>query len=390
SCSRDDDPFADNEYLLSGEKIFTTPKAAIINLISLIGAASPEVAALTRHVRYDVDVYIITYRSTLYNDNITASGLVCVPVANGAFPVLSFQNGTNTIHANAPSVNPADFSYQLIQNVASMGFVVIIPDYPGFGSSQEYAHPYLLKEPTVQSVADMLASLREFDDDVAINSTLTDDLFLFGYSQGGWATLALHKEFEPEGVAGFSLAASAAGAGPADLKEMLTGLLADAVYPMPSYLAYIAHAYRTYNRFDNPYTDIFNEPFASRIPGFFNGQLSTGAINDQLTTDIAALLNPAFRSGFGSSSGYSGIRQALQENGTDPWNTTVPLLLVHGEADTQVPVGGTVTFHQGMLAAGSSPSMVTLVTIPGVGHGDGLLPAAVASLEFIISFNGNR
>ena len=30
-------------------------------------------------------------------------GLVCVPAAPGDYPVLSFQNGTNTVNAYAPS-----------------------------------------------------------------------------------------------------------------------------------------------------------------------------------------------------------------------------------------------------------------------------------------------
>lgn len=390
SCSRDDDPFEDNEYLVSAEKLFTTPKAAIINLLNLIGGTSPEISALSQFVEYDVDVYRITYRSDIYGSEITASGLVCVPATSGSFPVMSFQNGTNTLHASAPSVAPASFSYQLVENVASMGFVVIIPDYPGFGSSEEFAHPYLLKDPTVGSVADMLSAVREFDDDVALIQGLSDDLFLFGYSQGGWATLALHHELESNPAAGFSLVASAAGAGPADLKEMLTGFIDDADYPMPSYLAYIAHAYRTYNRFTNPYSDIFSDSYAAKIPSLFNGLLSTGAINSELTTDIAALLKPEFRSGFATSPAYAGIRQALEDNSITPWNTMVPLLIVHGEEDTQVPVSGSIAFYDDMLAAGTSPGTVTLVTVPGVGHGDGLLPAAAASLQFILSLTGNR
>jgi pimeloyl-ACP methyl ester carboxylesterase len=236
----------------------------------------------------------------------------------------------------------------------------------------------------------MLSAVRDFDDDIALIQSFSDDLFLFGYSQGGWATLALHHEFESNPPAGFSLTASAAGAGPADLKAMLADFIDDAEYPMPSYLAYIAHAYRTYNRFANPYTDIFNEVYASKIPSLFSGQLSTAAINSELTTNIAALLKAEFRSGFATSPAYSGIRQALEFNSIAPWNTIVPLLIVHGEADNQVPVAGSIAFHNAMITAGSSPAAVTLVTVPGVGHSDGLLPAAAYSLQFILSFTGKR
>ena len=391
SCSRDkDDPFSDNLYLLSAEKVFNIPQAGIINLLTILASAEPGVSGLTQYVEHDVDVWRITYSTTLYGESITASGLVCVPSSPGDYPVLSFQNGTNTEHANAPSVNPGNFSYQLVENVASMGFVVIIPDYPGFGSSDNKAHPYLLKEPTVRAVTDMLEAVREFDTDVALHADLTDDLYLFGYSQGGWATIALHRAVEQGGAAGYTLKGSAAGAGPTDLPAMLEGFMAATTYPMPSYMAYIAHAYKTYNRFTQNYIDIFNEPYASRIPGLFNGTLSTGSINDELTTDVEALLKPAFRSGFSSDPVFAGVKQALTDNGIAPWKTNIPLLLIHGDGDTQVPAAGTISFHDDMIAAGSSSSVVLLEIIPGADHGDGLIPAAVRSLLFLIALTGNR
>lgn len=391
SCSReDDDPFSDNLYLTSAEKVFTTQTANISSLLGILSSTNPEVARLSSHVKHAVDVWRVTYTTSLYDEEITASGLICFPATPGNYPVLSFQNGTNTEHSNAPSVYPSNFSYLLVQNVASMGFVVIIPDYPGFGSSEDKAHPYLLKEPTVRSVKDMLEALREFDTDIALTGSVTDDLYLFGYSQGGWATLALHSDIEANGAAGFTLVASAAGAGPASLTEVLTGVITATEYPMPSYFAYIAHAYRTYNRFTVGYADIFKEPYASRIPTLFNGMMSTGSINGQLTTRIADLLKAEFIAGFGTNPAYAGVWAALEENSIEAWNTSVPLLLTHGEDDTQVPSAGTVSFYNNMIGAGSLPSVVTMELIPEADHGDGLLPASVKSLLFLIELTGKK
>jgi pimeloyl-ACP methyl ester carboxylesterase len=391
SCSRDsDDPFADNRFLTSAEKVFTTPTANILTLLNMFSSANPDVAALSSYVTHDVDVWRVTYKTTLYNEEITASGLICFPATPGNYPVLSFQNGTNTQHSNAPSVYPANFSYLLVQNVASMGFVVVIPDYPGFGSSDNKAHPYLLKEPTVRCVKDMLEALREFDADIALAGTTTDDLYLFGYSQGGWATLALHSDIETNGVAGFNLVASAAGAGPASLSGMFKGLVTATEYPMPSYFAYIAHAYHTYNQFAVGYADIFNQPFASRIPSLFNGMLSTGSINAQLTAIVADLLKPEFIAGFDTDPFYGGVWGALEENSIGAWNTSVPLFLTHGEDDTQVPAAVTVSFYNDMITAGSLPSVVSMELIPGADHGNGLIPASVKSLLFLIELTGKR
>ncbi|MFO7575057.1 MAG: alpha/beta fold hydrolase [Bacteroidales bacterium] len=390
SCKRDDDPFSDYTYLRSAENLFTTSAASVTSLLSLMTVSDPEASELMQFVNHDVDIYRITYSTMLYDENITASGLICVPVTPGSYPALSFQNGTNTLHSNAPSVNPSNFSYQLVENVASMGFIVIIPDYPGFGSSEQKAHPYLLKEPTVKSVTDMLGALEEFVGDVVVNTGLTGELFLFGYSQGGWATLALHREVEEKGAHGFNLAASAAGAGPADLRGMLEGFVAESEYPVPAYFGYIAHAYNTYERFSLPYSAIFNEPYASRVPTLFNGTLSLGNINSMLTTDIAALLDSDFKSGFASDPAYASVRQALEDNSIPAWNTSVPLLLVHGEADTQVPAAGTVVLYNEMISEGSSPQTVRIELIPDADHGDGLIPASVKSLLFMLEFIDRR
>ncbi|NQU87518.1 MAG: hypothetical protein HQ541_17330, partial [Mariniphaga sp.] len=77
---------------------------------------------------------------------------MCIPIGTDAYPLLSFQNGTNTLHANAPSVNPDWELYRFLEAVSSTGFVLAIPDYIGFGSTEEKFHPYLDKESTIQCV----------------------------------------------------------------------------------------------------------------------------------------------------------------------------------------------------------------------------------------------
>ena len=109
----------------------------------------------------DVDVYKMIYLTEINGDDIEASGLVCIPSEAGSYPVLSFQNGTNTKHSDAPTEKVSDVSYTLVEAIASMGFIVVIPDYPGFGSSAQIPHPYLIAEPTVQAIVDMFRAVKE-------------------------------------------------------------------------------------------------------------------------------------------------------------------------------------------------------------------------------------
>jgi len=139
---------------------------------------------------------------------------VCVPAKPGDYPVLSFQNGTNTLNASAPSEFPSDYSYQMIELIASLGYIVVISDYPGFGASASIPHPYLVKEPTVRSLVDNFYAVKELALSELQGINLINEYYLLGYSQGGWATLALHKALENEYSEDFDLIGSACGAGP--------------------------------------------------------------------------------------------------------------------------------------------------------------------------------
>ena len=91
---------------------------------------------LMSKIEYTVQVYKIEYSTKFQGDDVVASGLVCVPQGDGEeeFPVMTYHNGTNTEHSNAPSENPGNILYKSLQFMASTGFIVAIPDYLGFGS----------------------------------------------------------------------------------------------------------------------------------------------------------------------------------------------------------------------------------------------------------------
>ena len=52
---------------------------------------------------------------------------------------------------------------------------------------------------------------------MAKDITITDEYYLMGYSQGGWATLALLEALEKNYSSDFTVKAASGGAGPYDL-----------------------------------------------------------------------------------------------------------------------------------------------------------------------------
>jgi len=165
SCRKDDpvDPFADNTFLVSSKVEMMRTKENIISVLTLAATQYSAAAEIIPDVISGVNVYSVTYNTEFRGEPVLASGLICAPTAPGTYPILSFQNGTNTLHSAAPSADPENLGYQMIEYIASAGYVVIMPDYLGFGASSAMVHPYLHKESTVGSVLDMLRAVAEFD-----------------------------------------------------------------------------------------------------------------------------------------------------------------------------------------------------------------------------------
>lgn len=387
SCRKDDhDPFEDNIYLLSSEVEMVRTKENIINILTLASTQYQGAAEIIPDVISGVNVYSVTYNTEFQGETVIASGLICAPTAPGTYPILSFQNGTNTLHSAAPTADPQSLGYQMIEYIASAGYVVIMPDYLGFGASSNMAHPYLHKESTIRSVVDMLRAVAEFDEDVAKDISVTNECYIMGYSQGGWATLALLDALENDYASEFTAKAAFCGAGPYDLGSFNEYVLGLTSYPMPVYLGYIANAYSTYDLYPNDLADLFNSPYDGRIPGLYDGKHSGEQINSQLTTSISGLFTAAYLSGFALDQKYSGIRNALTNNSIMAWSTDVPILFMHGTADTYVMPFLSDTMHQLMINEGANPLTCIYVTLQGLDHSQASVPALLAGYEFFKTF----
>ena len=184
-------------------------------------------------------------------------------------------------------------------------------------------------------------------------------------------------------VSDFDLIGSACGAGPYNIYLLMEGMINVTTYPMPVYLGYIVNAYTAYDQFTNPVTDIFNEPYASRISTLYTGMLTSSEINSQLTTSIPDLINPDFLAGFESATEYSSVRDALNNNSIPAWHSYKPLLLLHGADDTHVDPVSTENMYNAMIDAGTSEDICSKVIIPGADHGSGIIPAMIQGILFL-------
>lgn len=370
------------EYYLSSElKTQITSQEAAANFIK----AAPEAVAISPLIRFDVEVYKITYKTTFKEKNIQASGLVCFPKAAGNYPILSFQNGTNTLYSEVPSLSSDNDMFSIMESVTSMGFIVVIPDYIGFGASENIPHPYLDAKSSTQSILDMIRAAKEYSTDAKVLAKASKDLFIFGYSQGGWATMQLQKTIEKDYSSEFNLKASSCGAGPYSIEYMNKYIVDKIDYPMPYFLAYLLNSYDIIDAFTNPLTDFIQAPYAAKIPGLFDGMHSGGAINAELTTQMANFLTPEYRAGYATDAKFASARSAFLSNSITAWSATTPMKLFHGADDDLIPSGISQKMLADFKTAGMTDSKIQLVIIPGVGHTTGIYPTGMQTILWFLS-----
>lgn len=345
-------------------------KPASGDLLDSVRVASYSNATLTRlttshdslvytPANYELAVYRLTYRTTLRDGRaIAASGVVYIPrqlrATTKAYPLLSFQHPTAFSNAEAPSgynFGVASFNYPLY--FATHGYIVACPDYIGYGQSDQVAHPYEHGQTLAQATVDMLLATKTFLSQ--IHSPWTGQVFLAGYSEGGYASLSAQKLLEERYGSQFSVTGSSCGAGPYAMpafyehitEQTTMGGIANYLYVWET-LAYN----RIYN-LNKPVSYYFKAPYADQIKQSVENARSIRVSFDQLCTDQfkADVRKPA--SDFG---------RALADGDLTDWKAKGAVCLIHAEQDEIIPFVTTQKTYTTMRQRGSSVNLVALKT----------------------------
>lgn len=351
------------KYLISADSVTSIPYDMLKNFAQYAGQGS-----ISELVRYGVSTYKLVYETTYNGRAIQASGLIYVPQAlAGPAPLVSLQHGTTFLKDKAPSVT-GDFTG--MEYFASAGYIAIMPDYIGYGTSAQIFHPYYDEVHSAGAVVDLIKSAKEFltNRNIAFN----DQLFLAGYSEGGYVTLAAAHELEANPAHGMKVSAVAAGAGGYDLGEMLKTVTTKATYSYPAYLAFVIMSYNNTYGWNKPLHYFFQDKYAKVLETYMNGEYDGWQINSRLTTDIKSLLNPGFYERLRKVDGETEFKAALLRNSVAGWKTSIPMRLYHGTKDEIIPFDNSVSTLESFKAAGTTD--VSLTSIPGGTHGSAFIP----------------
>lgn len=316
--------------------------------------ASAGDAAFVATPRYAVQAWRLTYLTLDAQGRQTlASGLVGIPqkAPNAPSPVLSYQHATIKEQSKAPS-SLTDLGAPPVV-LASLGYIVVAADYVGYGASAGTPHPYLLSAPSASAVIDFLTASKYWRQTRQVRDN--KQLFLTGYSEGGYMTIAAHRALQAGTSAHRNdLVRVVAGGGPYDVAATMDGLIdimKREYFPLgqlldPGFLRFLGDTDRRNAR------DILmtllevgegaEVAFTPTVIDYF--------LNDnRLALDVVASVHD--------------------------WSPQVPLDLFHGRDDRTVPYrSATSTLHQ-MRArgAGNRVTLTDCVAAPA-GHKECVLP----------------
>jgi pimeloyl-ACP methyl ester carboxylesterase len=166
---------------------------------------------LPERFEYGFDAYKVTYCTDdavlpgeRFARTTTATGMVAVPRKSGPLPTVAYVHGTSVSFYDAPSnpniVGPLSSRGESFEGQPSSaifggnGFLYIAPDYLGLGDSTVPRHRYFHAETEASAAIDLLAAAQPVL--AALHARSDGRLFVFGWSQGGHAALALQRELE--------------------------------------------------------------------------------------------------------------------------------------------------------------------------------------------------
>src|SRR5580700_7514239 len=256
--------------LQSPAELLSTLTASSL-LLELNVAANQQLLSLSGAPVCDILMYHIEYATVGgANEPTSASAALLVPTGfgancTGARPIVLYAHGTTTDRA-FNMTNMQNFETLFLAALfASQGYIVVAPNYAGYDTSTLDYHPYLIADQQSKDMIDALTAARTALP--LVSATFTQDsgqLFITGYSQGGYVAMATHRAMQ---AAGMKVTASAPMSGPYALAALVDAVFYGEVNgdaPVSSALLLTAYQKAYGNIYSDP-SEVFESQYANGI-----------------------------------------------------------------------------------------------------------------------------
>jgi hypothetical protein len=353
-CSKETpEPPVQNKYLVRTETATTVTKEMLQFVLGSQGYGQ-YAALLQSNVRTLRVVYATEYPK---GNRIHVSGALLISENyNPRFPVVVLNHSTYENRHEAPS--------REIENVSSLGMEVflgmaiasafngalLMPDYVGYAESQAITHPYMHGESLGQVGLDFVRAFREYAADPAVALPFNPEVFIAGYSEGGYAAVALHKAIDALPERELTVYKNVAGSGAYDLEAFSKAVMSN---PQPLGLRVVASylwtigMYKHDFHYAKAYADIFSEADDAllRSIGYDLAYYSIETAGLPVHEMVAELFHPAFIAGILDDTDTDFLRISRANSLVD-FAPKDSLIFVWGDADNWVyPVNSENAFE---------------------------------------------
>lgn len=364
-------------------------------------------------------------------DGYDTSGLIIMPMELGMppkqkLPLVSYQHGTQLMRALAPSKFPlaiskiAEEKNNLLRGkmnlnnfmnsftstiidylevllvtffIAQEGYIVVMPDYQGMKEDKnDCIHPYVIASPLGHAVADLIDHTINYELPKLKMKQWNGKVFLSGYSEGGFVTMAASKVIQEEYLQHFTITASAPAAGPYSLSHSMRLLMLRDEEFSDSY--YLPMTLRSYNQCYEDIKDFNHEntlkPDFQELYNLVDGYHTSAQVCSKMKTNNRLVPKNVFAEDFieklyGNDEIVCG---KLKENDLINWKPEMPMKLYHSPNDDRVP------FENAEIAANSfnkkdcSISIIPVMGLPFIecNHVAAFLPCITTSVAWFNSF----
>jgi len=321
-------------------------------------------------------------------------------------PLVIYQHATETRRNAVPYNNKGDETMLGALAAETCGFAVAMPDGDGMGADPSgKMHAYCFSKTAAPCVIDLIRAVlgglngRQIFDDA--NYIWDGDIYIVGYSEGGYISMAAVKELATNPACkDVKLTGAAAMGGPFDLAQATRALLTDGRTPydrpyIPSYfvMAWKELFGKLMDDAINP--DLLKKDSAGDVTRWLNGDIGgddiTPLIQARLTGNkntmvpARAILNEKWVKDNIENPG-SALNKELEANTlVGPWQPTAPVLLMHDPFDQTVKFSGTQAMFDVWTRQGAKPIGIVRMAIgsSGTGHVGGAIVAIPSAFVWI-------
>jgi len=217
---------------------------------------------------------------------------------------------------------------------------------------------------------------------------LNGQVFLTGYSQGGYTTMATNKLIQEQYSNEFTVTASAPMSGPYDLKKtMVDVMLSHSPFATPSYLPYLLLGNHSVypslqQKYPNP-ADIFKYPYDSILPPlYYSKNNSTGYIDQFCDPVPRNMIKDSIINEFETDTLHV-LRVILAENDLLGWAPQNPVKIHYCTNDEQVNYLNAVRADTAWRANGA-PNII-IENFGNLNHAGCVEPAITSAALYLLT-----